>query len=67
MQIAHRDGDLIRHLNEGDQIHQVDTIELQCLLQRSLRGELTLFNLKLLCKHAVYLLNNFFSCHNFII
>ena len=37
MQIAHRDGDLIRHLNEGDQIHQVDTIELQCLLQRSLR------------------------------
>ncbi len=64
LQVTYGDGNLVGHLHQGDEVYQIDAVELKGLLQVGIGGEFTLFYFKLVGEHAVYLLNDFFSCHH---
>ena len=64
LQVLYRDGDFVVELHQCDEVYEVNTVEAEGLFQVSIGCELTLFNFKLFSQQAVYLCDNFFSCHD---
>ena len=67
LQLVDGDSNLVGCLHNGNEVYNTYTIQAESLFEARIGRELTLFYFKLFFKQAVYLINDFLSCHNFIV
>jgi len=66
LQVFYGNRDFIGELHQGDEIHQVDAVEVKRFFQVRIRRELAFLDFKLLSQQAVYLCDDFFSCFHYL-
>jgi len=67
LQLVDGDSNLVGCLHNGNEVYNTYTIQAESLFEARIGRELTLLYFKLFFKQAVYLINDFLSCHNFIV
>ena len=59
------DLDAVLRLDDSHEVHEAQRVEVQCVIDLRIGIEVAVLCLELLCEDAVYMLDNFFTCHNY--